>query len=69
MTVFSSIGSTNTAVDPSEREALLAAVGTNTSSMGNTHESAFWDEESCLDMNGNYIGVQPRPSTNGDLNV
>ena len=70
MTVFSSLGSSSTAIDPSEREAFLAAGGTNTaSSMGVPYESAFWAEETYMDMSGNDRGDPFRPSTNGDLNA
>ena len=70
MTVLSSIGSSNTAVDPDEREALLAADGITASSMGDVYESAaIRDEESYLDINGQYAGVQFPASTRGDLNV
>lgn len=70
MTVLSSIGSSNSAVDPDEREALLATDGINASSMGDVYESAaIRDEESYLDINGRYAGVQFPASARGDLNV
>lgn len=70
MTVLRSIGSSNTAVDPDEREALLAADWINASSMGDVYEStAVRDEESYLDINGQHAGVQSPASARGDLNV
>lgn len=63
MTVLSSIASSNTAIDPSEREALLTVDGDNTSSMGNMYE------ESYIDINEQCMGLHYHVNTKGDVNV